>query len=213
MDEEENVEEIEKENEKNINDTINFMSMHINGKMTKEYLDFIKKTRKFKKKIDKKKAKLAENGMLEQAYQKKEGKVDEYFKEMSKDYKGTMQSRGNFRGVMYRIPMYSGTYTTDVTNIEMDCMMNLINLATGKRKYVEQTLYEEEECLPIEERETRSKITGVEIKARDEIIQKHFDSITAYIMGQVLCYYDSELNFWKEEYKKVEKLEDVRNFE
>ena len=41
MNEEEIVEiqkKIEKENETNINDTIDCMSLHINGQMTKEYL-------------------------------------------------------------------------------------------------------------------------------------------------------------------------------
>ena len=62
---------IEKENEANINETIDCMSLHINGQMTKEYLNFIKEIRKLKKKINKKKTKLDENGILEESYLKK----------------------------------------------------------------------------------------------------------------------------------------------
>ena len=44
----ENQKHIEKENEANINETIDCMSLHINGQMTKEYLNFIKEIRKLK---------------------------------------------------------------------------------------------------------------------------------------------------------------------
>ena len=50
-------ENIETSNENNITDTIDLMSLHINGDMAKEYLSFIKEIRTLKKKINKKKEK------------------------------------------------------------------------------------------------------------------------------------------------------------
>ncbi len=202
--------EVERENEKNINDAIDFMSIHINEKMTKEYLKFIKKTRKIKRKIGKKKAKLAENGMLEQAYQKKEGKVDEYFKEIVKDYNETKQSIAGFEGVSYYIEYWR---STNIIFIERRTLMGMMARAAQEKKYIDQTLYKKLDKVKVEPRSFRENVEGVEMKARKEIIQEHYNTITTYIMGKVLCYYDLELCFWKDEYKKIEKLDDIRDFE
>ena len=51
---------MEEQNNTNIDKTIRFMSFHIDGDKTKEYLDFMKKVRKLRKKINKKKEKLQE---------------------------------------------------------------------------------------------------------------------------------------------------------
>lgn len=209
MNEEEIVEiqkKIEKENETNINDTIDCMSLHINGQMTKEYLKFIKKTRNLKKKINKKKTKLAENEMLTESYQKKEGTIESYFKEVAKDYKNSIQEPNKFRQPCLDFGNF--TSMADETLMNIDRMLKYIDVSAGKGIYMDLIFYKNG---PI--RATRKEFTGTEIKAREEIIQKHYDSVTAYIMGQVLCYYYSELDFWKDCLKQLEKLEDIREFE
>ena len=213
MNEEEIVEiqkKIEKENEANINDTIDCMSLHINGQMTKEYLKFIKKTRNFKKKINKKKIKLAENGILEEAYQKKDGTIEAYFEEVAKDYKNSIQEPNRFRQPV--LDFVNFTCMAVETLIRMDNMMAFIDTSSRGGKYMDLIFYKNGPIVA-ENMEFRKKLTGIEIKAREEIIQKHYDSITAYIMGQVLCYYDSELDFWKDCLKQLEKLDDIREFE
>ena len=197
---------IEKENETNINDTIDCMSLHINGQMTKEYLNFIKEIRKLKKKINKKKTKLDENGMLTEAYQKKEGTIESYFKEVAKDYKNSIQESNKFRQPCLDFGNF--TSIADETFMNMDRMLKYIDVSAGKGIYMDLIFYKNG---PISA--TRKEFTGIEIKAREEIIQKHYDSVTAYIMGQVLCYYYSELDFWKDCLKQLEKLEDIREFE
>ena len=209
MNEEEIVEiqkKIEKENETNINDTIDCMSLHINGQMTKEYLNFIKEIRKLKKKINKKKTKLDENGMLTEAYQKKEGTIESYFKEVAKDYKNSIQEPNKFRQPCLDFGNF--TSIADETFMNIDRMLKYIDVSAGKGIYMDLIFYKKG---PISA--TRKEFTGIEIKAREEIIQKHYDSVTAYIMGQVLCYYYSELDFWKDCLKQLEKLEDIREFE
>lgn len=213
MNEEEIIEiqkKIEKENETNINDTIDCMSLHINGQMTKEYLKFIKKTRNLKKKINKKKTKLAENEMLTESYQKKEGTIESYFKEVAKDYKNSIQEPNKFR----RPFLAFGNFTSmaDETFMKIGCMLEYIDISARRGKYMDLIFYKNAP-ISAEHREIREKFTGIEIKAREEIIQKHYDSVTAYIMGQVLCYYYSELDFWKDCLKQLEKLEDIREFE
>lgn len=197
---------IEKENETNINDTIDCMSLHINGQMTKEYLNFIKEIRKLKKKINKKKTKLDENGMLTEAYQKKEGTIESYFKEVAKDYKNSIQESNKFRQPCLDFGNF--TSIADETFMNIDRMLKYIDVSAGKGIYMDLIFYKNG---PISA--TRKEFTGIEIKAREEIIQKHYDSVTAYIMGQVLCYYYSELDFWKDCLKQLEKLEDIREFE
>lgn len=197
---------IEKENETNINDTIDCMSLHINGQMTKEYLNFIKEIRKLKKKINKKKTKLDENGMLTEAYQKKEGTIESYFKEVAKDYKNSIQESNKFRQPCLDFGNF--TSIADETFMNIDRMLKYIDVSAGKGIYMDLIFYKKG---PISA--TRKEFTGIEIKAREEIIQKHYDSVTAYIMGQVLCYYYSELDFWKDCLKQLEKLDDIREFE
>ena len=199
----ENQKHIEKENEANINETIDCMSLHINGQMTKEYLNFIKEIRKLKKKINKKKTKLDENEMLTESYQKKEGTIESYFKKVAKDYKNSIQE--------FRQPCLDfGNFTSiaDETFMNIDRMLKYIDVSAGKGIYMDLIFYKNG---PISA--TRKEFTGIEIKAREEIIQKHYDSVTAYIMGQVLCYYYSELDFWKDCLKQLEKLDDIREFE
>ena len=203
----ENQKHIEKENEANINETIDCMSLHINGQMTKEYLNFIKEIRKLKKKINKKKTKLDENGILEEAYLKKGGAIKGYFEEMAADYKKSTQR--NFRFCSFtpnpRVNWYDETF------IKLYELMECIDISSKERKYVDQILYKQE---PFSSgRDLIWKTPEIEIKAREEIIQKHYDSTTTYIMGQVLCYYYSELDFWKDCLKQLEKLEDIREFE
>lgn len=205
----ENQKHIEKENEANINETIDCMSLHINGQMTKEYLNFIKEIRKLKKKINKKKTKLDENGILEEAYQKKEGTIKSYFEEMAEDYKESTQGKNKFREFSFKPNPKVNRY--DETFIKLYELMEYLDISSKRRKYVDQILYEYEPFYsgsdPLWE------TSEIEIKAREEIIQKHYDSTTAYIMGQVLCYYYSELDFWKDCLKQLEKLDDIREFE
>lgn len=200
--------EIEEENEKNINYTIDLMSLHINGQKTEEYLKFIKKVRSLKKKINKKKTKLAENKMLAEAYLKKKETTVEYFEKMARDYETLAQEKNFFR---HASMWENGKYQdVDETFMSLKMLMRGVDIATQKRLYVDQVLDQKEMYLvdqPLNE------FTGVEIKAREKIIQKHYDSITAYIMGQVLCYYYSELDFWKECLKQLEKIDDIREFE
>lgn len=203
----ENQKHIEKENEANINETIDCMSLHINGQMTKEYLNFIKEIRKLKKKINKKKTKLDENGILEEAYLKKGGTIKVYFKEMAADYKKSTQR--NFR--ICSFTPNSRVNWFDETFIKLYELMECIDISSKERKYVDQILYKQE---PFSSGSGLIwKTPEIEIKAREEIIQKHYDSTTTYIMGQVLCYYYSELDFWKDCLKQLEKLEDIREFE
>ena len=98
----------------------------------------------------------------------------------------------------------------DETFISLHRLMEHIDIATQRRLYVDQRLCQKGRLM---EGESLNEFTGVEIKAREKIIQKHYDSITAYIMGQVLCYYYSELDFWKECLKQLEKIDDIREFE
>ena len=213
MNEEEIIEiqkKIEKENETNINETIDCMSLHINGQMTKEYLNFIKEIRKLKKKINKKKTKLAENEMLTESYQKKEGTIESYFKKVAKDYKNSIQEPNKFRQPCLNFGNF--TSIADETFMNIDCMLEYIDISAGKGTYMDLIFYKNAP-ISAEHREIREKFTGIEIKAREEIIQKHYDSVTAYIMGQVLCYYYSELDFWKDCLKQLEKLDDIREFE
>ena len=203
----ENQKHIEKENEANINETIDCMSLHINGQMTKEYLNFIKEIRKLKKKINKKKTKLDENGILEEAYQKKGGTIKGYFEEMAADYKKSTQR--NFRICSFTPNSRVNWY--DETFIKLYELMECIDISSKGRKYVDQILYKLE---PFSSgSDLIWKTPEIEIKAREEIIQKHYDSTTTYIMGQVLCYYYSELDFWKDCLKQLEKLDDIREFE
>mgnify|MGYP004503981265 CR=1 FL=1 len=79
--------QIEIENEENINNLIDYISLHINNRMQNEYLKFVKNMRNLRKNINDKKLKLAQNGMLEESYQKKDGVVRKYFREMAYEYK------------------------------------------------------------------------------------------------------------------------------
>ena len=141
--------------------------------------------------------------MLTESYQKKEGTIESYFKKVAKDYKNSIQE--------FRQPCLDfGNFTSiaDETFMNIDRMLKYIDVSAGKGIYMDLIFYKNG---PISA--TRKEFTGIEIKAREEIIQKHYDSVTAYIMGQVLCYYYSELDFWKDCLKQLEKLEDIREFE
>lgn len=209
----ENQKQVEIENEKNINGTIDCMSLHINGKRTKEYLKFIKEVRKAKKKIEKKKERLAESRMLEQAYQKKEGKIDEYFKTMSEDYKALTQSKHTFRMVQFN-DRNNNNAIADEIFMKKKFLPYMISESTQQRKYLDQLVLYSKGKNSIEDfRMVEETFNGTEMKAREEIIQKHYDSITAYVMGQVLCYYYTELDFWKSSLNKIEKINDIRDFE
>lgn len=189
------------------------MSLHINGKRTKEYLKFIKEVRKAKKKMEKKKERLAESRMLEQAYQKKEGKIDEYFKTMSEDYKALTQSKHTFRMVQFN-DRNNNNAIADEIFMKKKFLPYMISESTQQRKYLDQLVLYSKGKNSIEDfRMVEETFNGTEMKAREEIIQKHYDSITAYVMGQVLCYYYTELDFWKSSLNKIEKINDIRDFE
>ena len=184
------------------------MSLHINGKMTKEYLKFIKETRKTKKKINKKKNKLAQNGMLTEAYLKKQGSIDEYFKKMSEAYKKV--SSHNFRKVQFY--SFNSGYSSHIANRDMvflrlTTIMDLIDEYTSDGRYMDQELSSTGFEL------SKAEFNAAEVKVRDELIQKHYDTVSARIMARVLVYYDSELDFWKECLKQLEKLDNIREFE
>ena len=78
---------IDQQNNANINDTISFMSYHIDGDKTKEYLDFMKKVRKLRKKINKNKEKLYEYDKIEKAYLEKDSRIRNIFKNFAAKYK------------------------------------------------------------------------------------------------------------------------------
>ena len=144
--------------------------------------------------------------MLTESYQKKEGTIESYFKEVAKDYKNSIQEPNKFRQPCLDFGNF--TSIADETLMNIDRMLKYIDVSAGKGIYMDLIFYKNGSISA-----TRKEFTGTEIKAREEIIQKHYDSVTAYIMGQVLCYYYSELDFWKDCLKQLEKLEDIREFE
>ena len=84
--------QIERKNEEIINDMIDYISLHINSRMEDEYLKSVKEMRSLKEKINNKKLKLSQNGMLEEAYQEKDGRIKENFAEIAREYKRKSKS-------------------------------------------------------------------------------------------------------------------------
>lgn len=186
----------EEKNEKNIDGTILYMSKHIDGDRTKEYIKFIKEARKLKAKIAKKKAKIARIGALEEAYLKKEDHIREYYKDMedsnNNDRIGEIWNEGE------------KVYIDSCKNIGI---MRAINDAENRGYYIEQVSIKS--CYG-----NHSKYDDIsECKELNDLLQKHYNNINARIMGEVLIYYMEQLEYWKNYLKEIEKIEEVQELE
>ena len=98
---------------------------------------------------------------------------------MAKDYKNSIQEPNRFRQPV--LDFVNFTCMADETLIRMDNMMAFIDTSSRGGKYMDLIFYKNGPIVA-ENMEFRKKLTGIEIKAREEIIQKHYDSITAYII-------------------------------
>lgn len=193
--------DIEEQNNTNINNTINFMSYHIDGDKAKEYLNFIKKVRKLKKKINKNKEKLQEFDKIEKAYLEKNGKINNFFRNMAIRY----EKRLKYDTVTQQ-KAYKGKYSLfQINNIRY--LAERIDTANLYYTYVETLDIDSEYAFTLSE---EGKLPSpLDIKF---MIQNHYNNINTRIMIDVLNYYEEELEYWKSHLKEIE-IENIKEFE
>lgn len=191
---------IEKENENNIESTILYMSVHIDGDRTKEYLKFAKEERKLKEKIARKKAKIARKGALDEAYLRRESRIVPLYEYMKRN--------NNSIGEMYNVRSGQREYIYTFDNMSI---MRAINKAEKNLCYIEQTSIDPYNCVNNNWVERCSDISNC--KDLKELLQKHYNNINARIMKFVLEYYTRQLEYWKNYLRELEELEEVKELE
>ena len=193
---------IEQQNNANINNTINFMSYHIDGDKTKEYLDFMKKVRKLRKKINKKKEKLQEFDKIEKAYLEKNGGVRTLFQNFANQY--------NDRYDNYE------TVTEKRNNNESFSLYKINNLEYLAQKIDKANLYfSYVEVLNIDYVYAFARQKNNDLASTLDIrfmLQNHYNHINARLMADILEYYENELEYWKSCLKQIE-IENIKEFE
>ena len=193
---------IEQQNNANINNTINFMSYHIDGDKTKEYLDFMKKVRKLRKKINKKKEKLQEFDKIEKAYLEKNGGVRTLFQNFANQY--------NDRYDNYE------TVTEKRNNNESFSLYKINNLEYLAQKIDKANLYfSYVEVLNIDYVYAFARQKNNDLASTLDIrfmLQNHYNHINARLMAAILNYYEDELEYWKSCLKQIE-IENIKEFE
>lgn len=198
----ENEKNIEKENNDNIKKVIDIVSKHIDASKTQEYFKFMKDVRKYRKKINNKKLKLKSQNMLETAYYEKNGKINTEFKNMVKDY----GSRTPWR---IEVETYNQNYIVTIAEnfFGRTLSEDFIREANEKKIYLEQ--------LPHIKADIREYISKAEeYEANIDAIKTHYAFINMLIMSDILEYYDSELEYWKNYLKEiVEKIDRIEELE
>ena len=198
----ENEKNIEKENNDNIKKVIDIVSKHIDVSKTQEYFQFMKDVRKYRKKINNKKLKLKSQNMLETAYYEKNGRINTEFKNMVIDY-------GSRTPWNMKVEDDDGkNYSTTIAgHFGRRTLRELIIREANEEKiYIEQLTHVREDA-----REYAKE--GV-YEANIEEIKTHYALINMLIMSDILEYYDSELEYWKNYLKEiVEKIDRIEELE
>ncbi len=193
--------EIEKQNDTNIDKTIRFMSYHIDGDKTKEYLDFMKKVRKLRKKINKKKEKLQEFDKLEKAYLEKDGGIRNLFKNFAANYKDRLNNYGTVTA--QRINEREAYSLYQMKNLEY--LARVIDEANLYYNYIEAFNFDYYTALGSND----VLVSTLDVRF---MIQNHYNHINARLMADILWYYEDELEYWKSCLKQIE-IEDIKEFE
>lgn len=194
--------EIEEQNEANVENTMDFLAIHIDGNKVKEYFEFLKKIRKIKKKINKKKEQLKQKDALRDAYLMKESEIDTYFSSMNEDYRKIgFKNKKNTRGVL-EVDSF-GSPSMLISNIPIGVINCLINKAAENNKYIEQMKYDEY----ISNHKVYAN-SPEDYKALQEILQNHYNFVNGMTMIKILFFYENELEYWKNYLKKLEKSEE-----
>ncbi len=193
--------EIEKQNDTNIDKTIRFMSYHIDGDKTKEYLDFMKKVRKLRKKINKKKEKLQEFDKLEKAYLEKDGEIRNLFKNFATNYKDRVNNYGTVTA--QRINEREAYSLYQMKNLEY--LARVIDEANLYYNYIEAFNFDYYTALGSND----VLVSTLDVRF---MIQNHYNHINARLMADILWYYEDELEYWKSCLKQIE-IEDIKEFE
>lgn len=193
--------EIEKQNDTNIDKTIRFMSYHIDGDKTKEYLDFMKKVRKLRKKINKKKEKLQEFDKLEKAYLEKDGGIRNLFKNFAANYKDRVNNYGTVTA--QRINEREAYSLYQMKNLEY--LARVIDEANLYYNYIEAFNFDYYTALGSND----VLVSTLDVRF---MIQNHYNHINARLMADILWYYEDELEYWKSCLKQIE-IEDIKEFE
>lgn len=194
---------MEEQNYTNIDKTIRFMSYHIDGDKTKEYLDFMKKVRKLKKKINKKKEKLKECDKLEKAYLEKAGRVMYLFKNYAANYE---DRQNNYKSVTAQRKNTKEYYSLYQIN-NLGYLAQKIDMANQYYKYVEDLDFNYEIAFALINNKPLEPTLDLRF-----MIQNHYNHINARLMADILEYYENELEYWKSCLKQIE-IENIKEFE
>ncbi len=194
---------MEEQNNTNIDKTIRFMSFHIDGDKTKEYLDFMKKVRKLRKKINKKKEKLQEFDKLEKAYLEKDGGIRNLFKNFAANYKDRLNNYGTVTA--QRINEREAYSLYQMKNLEY--LARVIDEANLYYNYIE--VFNFDYYTACEPNQQRSETSPLDVRF---MIQNHYNHINARLMADILEYYENELEYWKSCLKQIE-IENIKEFE
>ena len=194
---------IEEQNNTNIDKTIRFMSYHIDGDKTKEYLDFMKKVRKLRKKINKKKEKLQEFDKLEKAYLEKDGGVRNLFKNHAANYEDRQNNYKTVTAQHKNDKEYYSLY--QIKNLGY--LAQKIDMANQYYNYVEDLNFDYVQASAV----INNKALEPTLDLRF-MIQNHYNHINARLMADILEYYEDELEYWKSCLKQIE-IEDIKEFE
>lgn len=194
---------IEQQNNANINNTISFMSYHIDGDKTKEYLDFMKKVRKLRKKINKKKEKLQEFDKIEKAYLEKNGGINNLFQKFANQYQDRYN---NYDTVTEKRKEYYKPFSLyQINNLEY--LAQKIDKANLYYRYVE--VLDIDDAYAFERQKDNDLASTLDIRF---MLQNHYNHINARLMAAILDYYECELEYWKSFLKQIE-IENIKEFE
>ncbi len=196
--------DIERQNNENIKKLIDIIGIHIESGKTKEYLQFVKEVRKYRKKINNKKEKLEDQDMLETAYREKNGSINGKISDIASTYNydkidpwyarvsRVIDLRTNEEEIKrFYIPEYAP-----------EVIRQYIRMGNYKKQYIEQG----EWGYP-------GKYYGSEA-LNCKLIHEHYNILNAYFMNEVLEHYDNELEYWKHYLKQmVKKLEKIEELE
>ena len=194
---------IEEQNNTNIDKTIRFMSYHIDGDKTKEYLDFMKKVRKLRKKINKKKEKLQEFDKLEKAYLEKDGGVRNLFKNHAANYEDRQNNYKTVTAQHKNDKEYYSLY--QIKNLGY--LAQKIDMANQYYNYVEDLNFDYVQASAVINNKALEPTLDLRV-----MIQNHYNHINARLMADILEYYEDELEYWKSCLKQIE-IEDIKEFE
>lgn len=196
--------DIERQNNENIKKLIDIIGIHIESGKTKEYLQFVKEVRKYRKKINNKKEKLEDQDMLETAYREKNGSINGKISDIASTY--------NYDKIDPWYARVSRVIDVETKKEEINryyipyeytpaAIRRYIRMGNYQKQYIEQG-----------EWGTPGKCFVSEALSC-KLIQEHYNILNAYFMNEVLEHYDNELEYWKhylkQMVKKIEKIEEL----